>query len=104
MNRLIPPVCLVYVLSLCGTAFGTEPCPSAACPQVNDSVVVAPAAPPAQPIRAKCRKAADNTLAIVSAPIVVPVLAGTLWCAYTMPKCVSKVRSAFPWNRARSID
>lgn len=105
MNRFIVPVCLLYAASVCGTAAGAETCQSADQSTTNSAIVeTVPAVQSSQPIRDKCRKAARTTLAVVTAPVVVPVVMGTVWWVYGMPKCVAKVRSVFAWDRVRSAE
>lgn len=105
MNRFIVPVCLLYAASVCGSAAGAEVLQPADHSTANSAIVeTAPAVQSSQPIRDKCRKAARTTLAVVTAPVVVPVTLGTVWLVYGMPKCVAKVRSVFTWDRVRAAE
>jgi len=105
MNRFIVPVCLLYLASLCGSAAGAEALQSAD-QSPTDSVVVetSPSIQPSRPVRDKCRKAARTTLAVVTAPVWVPVVMCTIGGVYGIPKCAAKVRSVFTWDRGHSAE
>jgi hypothetical protein len=105
MNRFIVPVCLLYLASLCGSAAGAEALQSADNSSTNSVIVEsAPTMQSSRPIRDKCRKAARTTLAVVTAPVVVPVALGAVWWVYGMPQCAAKVRSAFTWDRTPAAE
>ena len=101
MNRFIVPVCLLCLASLCGSAAGAEALQSTD-HSPTESVIVetSPSIQSSRPVRDKCRKAARTTLAVVTAPVVVPVV----WWVYGMPKCAAKVRSVFTWDRTPAAE
>lgn len=105
MNRFIVPACLLCLASLCGSAAGAEALQSADHSSTNSVIVEsAPTMQSSRPIRDKGRKAARTTLAVVSAPVVVPVVVGAYLYADTLPRCVARVRSAFTWCRTPAAE